>query len=68
MILTPSYLRNNEAVVEAFGYWPSFQDAPVLAFRFTQEAGGEVEMTLHGSVRSHGFRGKMIFQWRTLFP
>jgi hypothetical protein len=41
-------LRNNEAVVKAFGYWPSFHDAPVLAFRFIEEAGGEVEMDLHG--------------------
>jgi hypothetical protein len=48
MISAPSYLRNNEAVVKAFGYWPSFHDAPVLAFRFTEEAEGEVEMALHG--------------------
>jgi hypothetical protein len=26
------------------------------------------EIMGRGSVRSHGFRGKMIFQWRTLFP
>jgi hypothetical protein len=45
---TPSYLRNNEAVVKAFGYWPSFHDAPVVALSFTEEAAGKVEMTLHG--------------------
>src|SRR5689334_2843630 len=44
----PSYLRNYEAVMTAFGYWPSFHDAPVLAFRFSEEAGGEVELALHG--------------------
>jgi hypothetical protein len=48
MISTPSYLRNNDAIVKAFGYWPRFHDAPVLAFRFAEQAGGEVELTLHG--------------------
>jgi len=28
----PTYLRNFERVVEAYGYWPSFHDSPVLRF------------------------------------
>ncbi|MDB6067867.1 MAG: hypothetical protein JWR26_4075 [Pedosphaera sp.] len=48
MIPAPTYLRNNEAVIKAFGYWPSFHDAPVLDFRYSKEAGGEAAFTLHG--------------------
>ncbi len=32
MIETPTYLRNFERVVDAYGYWPSFHDSPVLRF------------------------------------
>lgn len=49
MISIPTYLRNTEAVVSAFGYWPSFHDAPVHDFRYNKEGNGEVELTLHGS-------------------
>lgn len=48
MIPTPSYVRNAEAVVKAFGYWPSFHDAPVVAFRYDKEGPGAVELTVHG--------------------
>ena len=29
----PTYLRNHQAVIDAFGYWPDFHDSPVLSFR-----------------------------------
>src|SRR5258708_26114252 len=43
----PSYLRNTEAVVKAFGYWPSFHDAPVFDFRYAAEGLGVIGFTLH---------------------
>lgn len=30
MTVTPTYIAHHENVLEAFGYWPSFHDAPVL--------------------------------------
>jgi hypothetical protein len=48
MIATPSYIRNAEAVVKAFGYWPSFHDAPVVGFRYDEEGDGAVDLTVHG--------------------
>src|SRR5690242_8169929 len=48
MISAPPYLRNAESVVKAFGYWPSFHDAPVVAFHHDHGGGGTVEFTLHG--------------------
>ena len=29
----PTYLQNFQSVIDAFGYWPDFHDAPVLGFR-----------------------------------
>jgi hypothetical protein len=37
-----------EAVVLAFGYWPTFHDAPVLGFHYAEEGAGMVEFTVHG--------------------
>ena len=48
MISTPSYLRNAQAVLDAFGYWPSFHDAPVTDFRYEPNGAGAVEFTVHG--------------------
>jgi hypothetical protein len=48
MTPAPSYLRNTESVVRAFGYWPSFHDASVVAFRYDRGGQGAVEFTLHG--------------------
>lgn len=42
----PSYLRSYEAVVRAFGLWPDFHDAPVLAFKYTEGGAGVVELAL----------------------
>ena len=44
----PTYLKNHEAVVAAFGEWPGFHDAPVLAVRYSERQGGRVEIDLHG--------------------
>ncbi len=41
---TPRYIRNYEAVVSAFGYWPSFHDAPVLAFEHKTDS---ITLALH---------------------
>ena len=48
MMQAPSYLRNTRAVVEAFGYWPSFHDAAVVDIRYDPDGGGVVGLTLHG--------------------
>jgi len=48
MTPAPSYLRNTEAVVKAFGYWPSFHDATVFGFHYVRGGNGAVEFTLHG--------------------
>ena len=38
MLEVPHYIRNHEAVVSVFGYWPSFHDAPVLAFEHISDS------------------------------
>jgi hypothetical protein len=43
----PSYLRNTEAVVKVFGYWPRYHDAGVFDFRYAAEDSGVIEVTLH---------------------
>ena len=48
----PSYLRNTESVVAAFGFWPGFHDAPVLGCDYDPAGGGKVVLTLHGWVMS----------------
>jgi Immunity protein 50 len=37
MIEPPNYIAGFEKVVAAFGYWPSFHDAPVLSFDLSQD-------------------------------
>lgn len=48
MTTAPSYLRNITAVMEAFGYWPSFHDAPVIDFTYELDGAGAIGFTLHG--------------------
>lgn len=48
MIAPPTYLRNWQLVVGAFGYWPSFHDANLSGFRSSSEAAGAIEFVLHG--------------------
>lgn len=38
MPTVPTYLRNYQAVIDAFGYWPDFHDSPVLSFRADAES------------------------------
>jgi hypothetical protein len=66
---TPTYLRNYETVVDAFGYWPSFHDAPLLSFAHSPSA-SSVDTLIHvyemtsetdergyfGSVKNHLIR------------
>lgn len=33
MLNRPTYLDNFERVIDAYGYWPSFHDSPVLRFQ-----------------------------------
>ncbi|MHA3770459.1 hypothetical protein ACXR0O_02855 [Verrucomicrobiota bacterium sgz303538] len=40
----PRYIRNYEAVVSAFGRWPSFHDSPVLAFKHVDD---HIALTVH---------------------
>jgi hypothetical protein len=48
MTPTPPFLQNTGPVVKAFGYWPSFHDAPVVAFHYDRAGHGAIEFTLHG--------------------
>ena len=48
MTPTPPYLQNTGPVAKAFGYWPRFHDAPVVAFHYDRGGQGAVEFTLHG--------------------
>ncbi len=48
MTPAPSYLQNIEPVVTAFGYWPSFHDAPIVDFHYDRGGEGAVEFTLQG--------------------
>jgi hypothetical protein len=43
----PPYLRNGNAVVDAFGYWPSFHDALVIGFGYEPDGGGLIRFTLY---------------------
>ncbi len=52
MTSVPTYLRNHEAVLNAFGYWPDFHDARVLGFRYREGTGSRVELDLHGLPRN----------------
>lgn len=57
---TPDYIENHEAVLRAFGYWPSFHDAPLHGIRLytkpvvTIEASVEV-FEISSDVDVHGF-------------
>ena len=62
MIPTPTYLRNTEAVLEAFGYWPSFHDARVVHFRYSDAGPGTVDLTLHASEMTSEVDGRGYFR------
>src|SRR5687767_6800327 len=45
-IPTPTYIGNHETLLAAYGYWPSFHDAPLLSFE--HDAGGAtVNLEVH---------------------
>ena len=44
---TPTYLANHEAVVDFYGYWPSFHDAKVCSYRPPQSEDQSLAVTLH---------------------
>lgn len=44
----PSYLQNTKDVLDAFGYWPRFHDAPVFDFSYEPDGAGVNEFALHG--------------------
>ena len=43
----PNHLQNSQAVVDAFGYWPSFHDAPLFDVALNAD---ELRFTVHGFV------------------
>lgn len=45
---TPTYIRNHEAVLRAYGYWPSFHDAPLLSFKHDPKA-TTVDLAVHAA-------------------
>ena len=55
MITSPTYLKNYEAVMDAFGYWPSFHDGEVRSLLmdrnqilFGKIANARIELKIHG--------------------
>jgi hypothetical protein len=44
---TPTYLRNHQIVLDAYGYWPSFHDAPLLSFGPSSAQASAVELGVH---------------------
>jgi hypothetical protein len=44
---TPTYLRNHEAALTAFGYWPSFHDSPLQWVELWSPPDGIIEMVIH---------------------
>jgi hypothetical protein len=58
---TPTYLPGYEAVVAAFGYWPSFHDAPLLSL---EQSDTSLAMLIHADemtreVDEQGFFGSI---------
>ena len=58
---TPTYLPGYEAVIAAFGYWPSFHDAPLLSLEQSETS---LAMLIHADemtreVDEHGFFGSI---------
>ena len=43
----PTYLGNCGAVLDAFGYWPAFHDAPLLAFEHSPAPTAVVDLLVH---------------------
>ncbi len=48
MTTTPTYLAGYRTVLDAFGYWPSFHDAKVRSFEYSEVPPGKVEFVVHG--------------------
>jgi Immunity protein 50 len=44
---TPTYLRNYESVLSAFGYWPSFHDSPLQWMQLSSAPTAALEMVIH---------------------
>ena len=43
----PSFLGNHQALIDHFGYWPSFHDANVLSYTAPTAERQTVDLTLH---------------------
>lgn len=57
---TPTYIRNHQAVLTAYGYWPSFHDAPLLSFKYSPAPVSIVDLSVHAfemtrEVNAEGF-------------
>jgi len=55
MIPIPAYLENHEAVLRAFGYWPSFHDGEIITLvmdrsriLFDRVHNARIEIVIHG--------------------
>ena len=46
-MIPPSYIANYAAVVDFYGYWPSFHDAEVLEYQEPSAENRTVKFTLH---------------------
>jgi hypothetical protein len=44
---TPTYIRNHQAVLKAYGYWPDFHDAPLLSFDQRPGSASTFDLCIH---------------------
>ena len=44
---TPTYIHNHEAVLSAYGYWPAFHDAPLLALEYSPAPASRIDLVVH---------------------
>ena len=50
---TPTYIRNHQAVLATYGYWPSFHDAPLLSFTHSPAPASTVDLSVHAFEMTH---------------
>jgi len=60
----PTYIRNHEALLNVFGYWPSFHDANVLAYVGPTATRQTVDLGLHTSEMTSEVDAKGYFVLR----
>jgi hypothetical protein len=58
---TPTYIRNYQTVLAAYGYWPSFHDAPLLSFIHSPPPASTVDLSVHVFELTHEVNAEGFF-------